>query len=178
MENEKSYRISLDGSKGYLITAHKKEHKCIMCEKKSKFGNIRSSKKRRFDHFICSDCLESFIYQYSKSAKTISLGRFIKDNIAWKLKENKAPNVKCRLCGDIIKITRWRRHLALIHHTGKDAIFRDFFIKPSADIDKAQKQWYNPDPSNPRSVPCGTKINGGPKPKVIFNAAFSNRKKF
>lgn len=178
MEDKKSYRISFDGSRGYLITAHKREHKCIMCGKLSKFGNVCSSVKKNCKKFICSDCLESFIYQYSKSAQTISLGRFIKDKVAWKLKEDKAPNVKCRLCGDIIKVTRWRSHLLLIHHTGKDVVFRDFFIKPDADINKAQRQWYNLSPLNPHNIPCGTKINGGPEAKIIFNAVFSNRKKF
>ena len=131
MNKEKSYKykVGSDGSRGYLITAHKKEHKCIMCGAMSKLGNFRSFNKK---NFICSDCLESFIRQYFKSKKTISLSKFIKNKVAWKKKLNKASDIK----------------------------------------------WYNSGSSISQSIPCGTKINGGPKVKIIFNATFSNRKKF
>lgn len=177
MNKEKSYKykVGSDGSRGYLITAHKKEHKCIMCGAMSKLGNFRSFNKK---NFICSDCLESFIRQYFKSKKTISLGKFIKNKVAWKKKLNKASDIKCRLCGIVIKLPKWRGHLKYYHKVGESPKFKDFFIKPNDNSFAAQKKWYNSGSSISQSVPCGTKINGGPKAKIIFNATFSNRKKF
>lgn len=179
MDKEKNYRISFDGSKGYLIVSYKKGHTCIMCEKSSKLGNLRSSKKSKFDNFICSGCLESFIRQYSKSTtKAVSLNRFIKDKVAWKKKLDKASDIKCRLCGAIIKLPQWREHLKCCHKVGESPKFQDFFIKPNNNIYAAQKKWYNPSPSILSNTSCGTKVNGGPKAKIIFNSVFSNRKKF
>ena len=177
-DKEKSYRISFDDSKGYLIVTHKKEYKCIICGKMSKSGNARSFKKGRFDKFICSDCLESFIIQYSKSTKTISLNKFIKNKVAWKQKLDKFPETKCRLCGAIIKLPKWKSHLRRYHKVGDSPEFKQFFIKPDADIYAAQKIWYNSGSSILHNVSCGTKVNGGPEAKIIFNATFSNRKKF
>lgn len=36
---------------------------------------------------------------------------------------------------------------------------------------------YNSSSSILHNVSCGTKVNGGPEAKIIFNATFSNRKK-
>lgn len=171
-------RISFDDSKGYLIVAYKKEHKCIICDKMSGFGNARTYKKNKFDNFICADCIKSFALQYSKSQKTISFNKFIKNKVAWKQKLDKSPNIKCRLCGAIIKLPTWRWHLKHCHKVGESPEFKQFFIKPNADINTVQKKWYNTGSSNSNSVICGTKINGEPKVKVIFNPVFSNRKKF
>lgn len=178
MDKEKSHIINFDNSKGYLVVAYKKEHECIICGKMSKFGNSHSSKKGVFNNFICHNCLEAFIRQYFKSTKTVSLSRFIKDKIAWRQKLDKAPDTKCRLCGAVIKLPQWRRHLKYCHKVGESSEFKHFFIKPNANIHTIQKKWYNSGPSIPHSVPCGTKINGGPEAKVIFNSVFSNKKKF
>lgn len=85
---------------------------------------------------------------------------------------------KCRLCGTIIKSSEWKYHLICLHNVGESPKFHQFFIDVDANIHAAQKKWYNPDSSISHSVSCGTKINGGPKVKVIFNSVFSSRKKF
>lgn len=85
---------------------------------------------------------------------------------------------KCRLCGAIIRPSEWKYHLICSHNVGESPRFHQFFIGVDTDIHAAQKKWYNPGSSISQSVPCGTKINGGPKAKIIFNATFSNRKKF
>lgn len=176
MDKKGSYRISFDDSKGYLVVAYKKEHKCIICENLSRSGNSCSPVKD--NNFICADCIESFAYQYSKSAKAISFSKFIKNKIAWKQKLDKAPDIKCRLCGAIIKLPKWKGHLKYCHKVDESPEFKEFFVKHNIDASTLQKKWYNPGFSNLHSVPCGTKINGGPEAKVIFNATFSNRKKF
>lgn len=178
MDKENSYRISLDDSKEYLIISYKKEHKCIVCDKLSKFGNSRSSQKDKFNNFICSDCLESFIRQYSKSTKEVSLNKFIQDKVAWKQKLDKAPDVRCRLCDAVIKLPKWKKHLKYCHKVGESPDFKSFFINPNIDTHAAQRKWYNSGSSISNSATCGTKINGGPEAKVIFNATFSNRRKF
>lgn len=175
---DKVYMIeSKEGSKSYQITTYKKQKKCVMCSKPSKTGNLCSIGKKQPLEFVCSDCLESIIHQYNTS-KNKSLKQFIKEKITRKLRDNKAPNTKCRLCGEIIKITQWRSHLTFAHHSDKDVEFRDFFVRPNIDVKKANNQWYNPDSSNSSIALCGTKVNGGPEARVIFNATFSNRRKF
>lgn len=87
-------------------------------------------------------------------------------------------NVKCRLCGSIVKSSEWKYHLICSHNVGESPKFHQFFISVVLDINTAQEKWYNPDSSTLHNVPCGTKINGGPEAKIIFNATFSNRKKF
>lgn len=173
MESDKCHKI-VEGSKSYSLTAYKKCQECVICKKTSNVGNKFSIDKKQSLQFICSDCLKSFIQQYPGKG---SLKRFIKDKIVKKKREEKAPNIKCRLCGEVIKITKWRSHLSSVHNVGKDITFRDFFISPETDVNKAQRQWFNPTSYSP-NPPCGTKINGGPDAKVIFNAIFSNRKKF
>ena len=94
--------------------------------------------------------------------------------------QKKAPNVKCRLCGEIMKITKWRKHLEYFHNVGLSPRMKDFFIGCNTDLETAQKQWYNPDKREkaPIDYPCGTIVNGPPKVKIIYNPIFSNRKKF
>lgn len=175
MDKEKSYKIGFDGFKSYQITAYKRWQECVMCGKASKTGNRCSAGKSLM--FVCSDCLVDFIRQYSAS-QTGSLKRFIKNKIVQKQKLDNAPNIKCRLCGKVIKITQWRNHLTSIHHFGKDVIFRDFFIRENTDLDKARKQWYNPN-KKPDDIYCGAVLNGPPQiKKVIYNATFSNKRKF
>lgn len=93
-----------------------------------------------------------------------------------------APHVKCRLCGQIIKITKWRKHLERFHDISGNPKVKDFFISVHSDLKKAQKEWYNPNlPILSKQIDkyvCGTKINGGPKVKIIYNNIFSNRRKF
>jgi len=93
------------------------------------------------------------------------------------------PCTKCRLCGAIIKITKWKKHLAVFHKVGNDPRFRDFFIHPNADLQKARKQWYDPDRKTKESTisgfKCGDKPNKYlPKVKIIYNAVCSNRRKY
>lgn len=82
------------------------------------------------------------------------------------------------MCGAIIKPSEWKYHLICSHNVGESPQFHQFFIGVDTDIHAAQKKWYNLGSSNLHSVPCGTKINGGPEAKVIFNATFSKMKKF
>lgn len=90
----------------------------------------------------------------------------------------KKSEVKCRLCGEIIRSSEWRFHLRFLHNISKSPRFHDFFIGKDMDTYTAQKRWYNSDSISARTIPCGTKINGGPKAKVIFNPVFSNKRKF
>lgn len=85
---------------------------------------------------------------------------------------------KCRLCGAIIKPSEWKYHLTCSHNVGESLQFHQFFISVDTDIYAAQKKWYNSDSSILHNVSCGTKINGGPEAKIIFNATFSKKKKF
>ncbi len=45
----------------------------------------------------------------------------------YKHPQKKAPFFKCKLCGKLIKVTRWRKHLALDHHIGKIIKYQDYF---------------------------------------------------
>lgn len=178
MDKEKGYKIGFESSKSYQITAYKKQQECVICGKMSKVGNRCSTGRKQHLKFVCSDCLASFLHQYS-GVKAGSLKQFIANKIVKKQKADKAPNVKCRLCGKIIKITQWRNHLTSIHHTNKDVTFRDFFIRENADICKAQKQWYNDSNKKTGKFYCGAIVNGSPKvKKIIYNATFSSRRKF
>ena len=101
-----------------------------------------------------------------------------------KIPQKKAIRIKCRLCGEIIKSTKWRRHLIDCHKVGDNPRRRDFFIGINVDISKAQREWYNPD-RQPKSeskkqsdCPCGTVIAGPPRVRIIYNPIFSNKKKF
>lgn len=85
---------------------------------------------------------------------------------------------KCRLCGTIIQPSEWKYHLICSHNVGESPLFHQFFIGVDTDVHAAQKKRYNSSSSISCRVLCGTKINGGPDAKVIFNAIFSNRKKF
>lgn len=87
-------------------------------------------------------------------------------------------HVKCRLCGVIIKPSEWKQHLICSHNVGESPKFNHFFISADADVHAAQRKWYNSCSPISHNVTCGTKINGGPKVKVIFNSVFSSRKKF
>lgn len=174
---ERGYRISFDGSKGYSIVIYKKEHKCITCGNLSKSGNSRSHEKGNFNNFICSNCLKLFIHQYSNFAKMMSFNMFLKKKISWKQKLDKAPNIKCRLCGKIIQVTYWRNHLTSVHQI-KDVRLRDFFIGENADLNKARENWYNPNIKIPNGkLYCGSKFNGTPEAKIIYNAVDTNRRK-
>lgn len=39
-----------------------------------------------------------------------------------------APLVKCLICGETLKVTKWRKHLARFHDEVDDPNFRDFFV--------------------------------------------------
>ncbi len=39
-----------------------------------------------------------------------------------------APLVKCLLCGETIKVTKWRKHLARFHNVIDNPNFRDFYV--------------------------------------------------
>lgn len=39
-----------------------------------------------------------------------------------------APLVKCLICGETIKVTKWRKHLARFHDETVNPNFRDFFV--------------------------------------------------
>lgn len=39
-----------------------------------------------------------------------------------------APFVKCLLCDEIIKVTKWRKHLARFHGIEGNPNFRDYFV--------------------------------------------------
>lgn len=41
--------------------------------------------------------------------------------------QKKAPFFKCKLCGELIKVTRWRKHLVINHHIGKLIKYQDYF---------------------------------------------------
>lgn len=85
---------------------------------------------------------------------------------------------KCRLCGAIINPSEWKYHLTCSHNVGESPQFHQFFISVDTDIETVQKKWYNSGSSILHNVSCGTKVNGGPEAKIIFNATFSNRKNF
>lgn len=85
---------------------------------------------------------------------------------------------KCRLCGAIIKPSEWKYHLICSHNVGESPKFHQFFIGIDSDIHAAQKKWYNPGSPILHNIPCGTKINGGPEARIVYNAIFSNKKKF
>lgn len=82
------------------------------------------------------------------------------------------------MCGAIINPSEWKYHLTCSHNVGESPQFHHFFISVNTDIEAVQKKWYNSGSSIPHNVSCGTKVNGGPEAKIIFNATFSNRKKF
>ena len=67
-------------------------------------------------------------------------------------KRDKPSEIKCRLCGKIVSVTRWRKHLIKCHNVGDNPRRRDFFIGCKQDLEKAQREWYNPDKkvANPR----------------------------
>ncbi|WP_455623169.1 hypothetical protein [Parabacteroides sp.] len=132
--------------------------KCLLCGEVLKLTKWKKH-IARFHDIIC----ESGFHNYFCVLDT---GIKIKDKC------------KCRLCGAIIKPSEWKYHLICSHNVGESPQFHQFFISVDLDINAAQEKWYNPDSSTLHSVPCGTKINGGPEAKVIFNATFSNRKKF
>lgn len=39
-----------------------------------------------------------------------------------------APLVKCLVCGETIKVTKWRKHLARFHDKTDNPSFKDFFV--------------------------------------------------
>lgn len=43
----------------------------------------------------------------------------------------KAPSFKCRLCGEMIKVTVWRKHLAYFHNLGELPKFQDYIDEDS-----------------------------------------------
>lgn len=97
-----------------------------------------------------------------------------------KARQKKIPDIKCRLCGETIQLTKWRKHLEYCHNVGDNPRMRDFYIGSKSDLDKAQREWYNPKKKSKiqSDCPCGTVIGGPPKVKIIYNSIFSNRKKF
>lgn len=135
---------------------------------------------------------------------------------------NPAPIVKCLLCGEGVKITKWRKHLGLHHGIAEPTAFkdyfvsyargrgkvkcrfcggivryadclyhlrqhhdiiteyvkiRDYFVSNYVDVERVNRQWYNPGASCDGPV-CGSVVNGPPKVRIIYNSIFSNRKKF
>lgn len=59
-------------------------------------------------------------------------------------KRNKPSEIKCRLCGVIVSVTKWRKHLMKCHNVGDNPRRRDYFIGCKQDLEKAQREWYNP----------------------------------
>lgn len=93
----------------------------------------------------------------------------------------KKYDVKCRLCGAVIKGSDWKWHLAKSHKVEEFPKYKDYFVKSHCDIEKAQNKWYNPNKplyEETTGWQCGTIVNGPPKITIIYNAAFSQRKKF
>lgn len=97
-----------------------------------------------------------------------------------KSKQPQIPDVKCRLCGEIIKVTKWRKHLEWCHKVGEKPKLRDFYVGCNVDLEKAQREWFNPNKvqHEPTGLRCGTVVDGPPKIKIIYNSTFSSRKKF
>lgn len=60
-----------------------------------------------------------------------------------------APLFKCRLCGDVIKVTKWRKHLAIKHNMQDLPKYHDYFFNESNQQSKckicsmviAKKEW-------------------------------------
>lgn len=85
--------------------------------------------------------------------------------------------VKCRFCGSIVASVDCYYHLRKNHDITKYVNINDYFVSDSVDIERVNRQWYNPGASCEELV-CGTVVNGPPKVKIIYNSLFSNRKKF
>ncbi len=140
---------------------HSKPAPLIKCRLCGEILKLTKWKKHlaRFHDIICKSGFRNYFYVLDTGIKIKS-------------------KCKCRLCGAIIKPSEWKYHLTCSHNVGESPQFHQFFISVDTDIHAAQKKWYSSGSSISYNVPCGTKINGGPKAKVIFNSVFSNRKKF
>ena len=148
-------------SKKIKVTIHSKTAPLIKCRLCGEVLKLTKWEKHlaRFHDIVCESCFRNYFCVLDTSTKI-------------------KGKCKCRLCGNIIKSSEWIYHLTCSHNVGESPQFHQFFISIDTDIYAAQKKWYNSDSSISHNIPCGTKINGGPEAKVIFNSVFSNRKKF
>lgn len=105
--------------------------------------------------------------------KKLLLKHSTKDNSSMSV-----PKTKCRICGEIIKITKWRKHLALVHDIVANPCFKDYFVKPNALPWKIDKRWHDQNrPAEDSNKPhCGAKIGMESKwTKIIYNPVFTKR---
>lgn len=45
--------------------------------------------------------------------------------------QGKAPSFECRLCGEFVKVTQWRKHLCYKHDMGELPKFHNYFTQTS-----------------------------------------------
>lgn len=58
-------------------------------------------------------------------------------------KKSQPAKLKCRICGGIVSILKWRGHLRRCHNIDKHPRRQDFFIDHTQNIEKSQKEGRN-----------------------------------